>query len=253
MGEMVTYERKDVGYGLITLNRQEKHNAISHEMAKLLKKYLHIAKEDRIKFLVVTGAGDETFCAGGDLNELHANLSQDAAFELLYPMKDVLYELAEFPMPTICLLNGNAFGGGCELATACDFRYAKENTQHGFIQSTLGILPGWGGGTLLYEKISPEVAYQWLLEGVKYDINTLDKIGWIQKVIPADEWQRFENYLEPLIGKSEKQLNMLKKQYLKQISILSLSAKMNEEIRNASLLWNSQAHRKAVHSFMNRQ
>src|SRR5699024_4983776 len=169
VSEMVIYERHEQGFGIIRLNRPEKHNAISPAMIDLLKEYIQTAKEDRIKFLVITGTGDKTFCAGGDLNELHGALSQDEAFALRYPMKEVLYELASFPLPTICLLNGNAFGGGCELATACDFRYAKENTEHGFIQSTLGILPGWGGGTLLYEKVGSNFAYHWLTEGRKYD------------------------------------------------------------------------------------
>lgn len=250
MAEMVTYGREQQGFGIIRLNRPEKHNAISPYMADMLKKYIEEAKEDAIKFLVITGSGDKTFCAGGDLNELHGDLSQDEAFSLLYPMKEVLYELASFPLPTICLLNGNAFGGGCELATACDFRYAKENTEHGFIQSNLGILPGWGGGTLLYEKVAPLFAYRWLAEGTRYDVDTLYYSGWLQEVIPPDEWGGFNDILISFINKSEEQLKMLKEQYLRKLSVLSLSAEMNVEVRNASTLWGTTEHKAAVQAFL---
>lgn len=250
MPELVTYERSNQGFGLIQLNRAEKHNAISQGMVELLKESIQTAKEDAIKFLVITGSGDRTFCAGGDLNELHGELSQDDAFSLLYSMKEVLYELASFPLPTVCLLNGNAFGGGCELATACDFRYAKENTKHGFIQSTLGILSGWGGGTLLYEKVASDFAYQWLMEGTKYDTDSLHHHGWLQKVIPTDEWGNWSKILYSIINKSDKQLKILKEQYLKKAPILSLSAEMNTEVRNAATLWGTIEHKTAVQTFL---
>src|SRR5690625_5646758 len=94
------------------------------------------------------------FCAGGDLINFHGELTPDEAFSRLYPMKEVLYDIASFPVPTICLLNGDALGGGCEIATACDFRIAKETTKFGFVQSKLGIVPGWGGGTRSEEHTS---------------------------------------------------------------------------------------------------
>ncbi|HLR01902.1 MAG TPA: enoyl-CoA hydratase/isomerase family protein [Virgibacillus sp.] len=250
---MVTYERHEYGFGVIRLNRPEKHNAISMDMAELLKRSIQKAKEDTITFLIITGSGDTTFCAGGDLSELHGDLSQDEAFSLLYQMKDVLYRIASFPLPTVCLLNGNAFGGGCELATACDFRFARQGTEYGFIQSKLGILPGWGGGTLLYEKVEPIFAYQWLTEGTKYTAERLHKNGWLQKVIPQDTWGDEGKIMSSFIEKSERQLKMLKEQYLKKCSILSLSAEMNEEVRNAAILWDAHEHKIAVETFLGKE
>src|SRR5690625_4132257 len=103
-------------------------------MAKELMTILEEAKEDPPKFLVITGRG-KMFSAGGDLLDLHGELSADEAFSRLYPMKEVLFELVNFPMPTIGLLNGNALGGGCELATACDIRIAKNTSEFGFVQT----------------------------------------------------------------------------------------------------------------------
>src|SRR5699024_12828906 len=101
--------------------------------------------------LIITRAGEKMCCSGGDLNHLQGDLSSDEAFKELYPMKECLYEPVSFPVPTVCLLNGDAVGGGCEIATACDFRIGKKGTKFGFVQSKLGIIPGWGGGELLYK------------------------------------------------------------------------------------------------------
>src|SRR5699024_8266352 len=111
----------------------------------------------------------------------------DEAYEDLKLMKDFLYKLATFPLPTIALLHGMALGGGCELATACDFRIAKEKTRFGFVQTDLGILLGWGGGALLYDKVAASFAYIWLFECeinvAKYIVNRVS----IHKLTSVDE------------------------------------------------------------------
>lgn len=246
MAELVQYQVCDEGYGLIRLNRSQKLNAISSEMTEMLLENIQVAKKDAIKFLVITGAGEKMFCAGGDLNQLHGNLSEKEAFTKLYPMKECLYELVSFPVPTICLLNGSALGGGCEIATACDFRIGKEGTEFGFIQSTLGIIPGWGGGVLLYEKVNPNFAYRWLVEGKVYDINYLEKHGWIHTIVPDDEWDNLSKVLQPYLTKSIEQMKILKAQFNKKISVLSLSAQMNEEVRQSANLWGRPEHQQAV-------
>src|SRR5699024_12371085 len=103
-------------------------------MADLFVEKIKIARNRDIKFLIITGAGEKMFCSGCDLNHLHGDLSSDEAFKELYPMKECLYELVSFPVPTVCLLNGDALGGGCEIATACDFRIGKKGTKFGFVQ-----------------------------------------------------------------------------------------------------------------------
>src|SRR5690625_4614006 len=127
-------------------------------MADQFANILEQIKERAIPFLVIKSAGDSTFCAGGDLNDFHGALNEEEAYNTLHTMKQVLFQIVTFPVPTICLLQGNAFGGGCELATACDIRIAREDASFGFVQTNFGILPGWGGGALLYEKVHPSFA-----------------------------------------------------------------------------------------------
>ncbi|MFA1818673.1 enoyl-CoA hydratase/isomerase family protein [Virgibacillus oceani] len=249
---IIAYEKHDEGYGEICLNRPEKNNAVSQEMTKELMTILEDTKQDSLKFLVVTGNGN-MFCAGGDLLDLHGDLTTDEAFSLLYPMKEVLFELANFPVPTIAMLNGNALGGGCELATACDVRIAKEATTFGFVQTKLGILPGWGGGALLYEKVNPSFAMNWLMEASILKADQLMQQGWLQKIVPMEDWEgNFNDILKSYISKSYEQMRMMKLQYKKKISSLSLSSFMSEEVRNCASLWETPEHRAAVSKFINR-
>jgi enoyl-CoA hydratase/carnithine racemase len=252
LADLVTYEKYDEGYGEIWLNRPEKNNAMSQEMTKELIAILEEAKLDSLKFLVIAGRG-KMFCAGGDLFDLHGDLSTEEAFSRLYPMKEVLFELVNFPVPTIAMLNGNALGGGCELATACDIRIAKEDSHFGFVQTKLGILPGWGGGVLLYEKINPSFAMNWLMEASMLKADHLMQHGWLHKIVPTEEWTgNFNEILNPYILKSYEQMKLLKLQYKKKISSLSLSSLMSEEVRNCASLWETPAHKTAVSRFLTR-
>jgi enoyl-CoA hydratase/carnithine racemase len=253
LAKLVTYEKYDAGYGEICLNRPEKNNAVSQEMTKELMDVLEKAKQDSLKFLVITGKGN-MFSAGGDLFDLHGDLTTEEAFSLLYPMKEVLFELANFPVPTIGLLNGNALGGGCELATACDIRIAKASTKFGFVQTKLGILPGWGGGALLYEKVNPSFAMNWLMEASILEADHLMQHGWLHKIMPMEAWgDKSNDFLKPYISKSYEQMKMLKLQYKKKISSLSLSSLMSEEVRNCASLWETPEHKAALNQFLNRR
>lgn len=244
------YEEKE--YGVLTLNRPEKRNAISIEMARQLSALLTEMKERPIPFLVIKSAGEGVFCAGGDLNELHGELSEQEAYETLNIMKQVLYQIVSLPIPTIGLLHGNALGGGCELATACDIRIAREGTTFGFVQSNLGILPGWGGGAILYEKVSPSFALQWLTEGEMYPARFLLEKGWLHQLVDEVSWNDIDDLLQPYIRKSVKQMQYLKAQFKAAIKVDELLEKMDVESSNCASLWASEHHQQVVQSFLNK-
>ncbi|QHS22152.1 enoyl-CoA hydratase/isomerase family protein [Virgibacillus sp. MSP4-1] len=244
------YDSQD-HFAKITLNRPEKRNAVSLEMGRELNEILdNLSQNKELKFLVITGSGNKSFCAGGDLYDFHGAMDEGKAYEQLRRLKTVLYKLASFPLPTICILNGDARGGGCELATACDFRFAEKNTRHGFIQGKLGITPGWGGGVLLYKRILPLLAYQWLLESDMRDAGQLQQMGWIQKLF--SEGQGINELVKPFIEKQRAQLHSFKKQYINQYSLDQLADDMDMEVKNCARLWVSDEHKQAVEAFFKR-
>ncbi|HLS66363.1 MAG TPA: enoyl-CoA hydratase/isomerase family protein [Pseudogracilibacillus sp.] len=248
---LIVYEQKD-HYGILTINRAKKHNAISPPMAQQMYKILDAIKDEPLKFLVLQSSGNTTFCAGGDLNDYHTELDETEAYNVLHEMKQVLMQLVTFPALTICLLQGNAYGGGCELATACDIRIAKESTQFGFIQSNLGILPGWGGGAILYEKVHPSFAYHWLTAGSIYDAKTLADKGWIHVVVRQDEWEEMRQ-LKDYTRKSIEQFRHLKSQYIESLSVPTLLEKMEKESGRCASLWGSTEHKKALQQFYKKE
>lgn len=248
MTEVVLYEKHEE-YAEICINRPEKRNAVSSEITKQLNAYLQKAEREKIKFLLLTAKGD-FFCAGGDLNELHGALTREEAYEKLSPMKEVLHKIACFPVPVICLLNGNALGGGCEIATACDIRIAREGSEFGFIQARLGILPGWGGGALLYKKIHPGIAFQWLMEADLYPTEKLLEIGWLNGVVNKEDWGDRKKILKEYTLRSYRQMVLLKRQYSSNLSAEELSGEMDEEVGNSADLWNSPEHMETVGSFL---
>jgi enoyl-CoA hydratase/carnithine racemase len=252
MGDLVTYEQKAAGYGVITLNRPEKHNAISLKMARELAEKLQQGKEDTIKFLVISGGRGKMFSAGGDLSDLHGKLSNAEANSKLSVMTEVLQQIVHFPVPVVAALNGNALGGGCELATACDIRIAKEHTKFGFIQSAIGILPGWGGGAVLYKKVNPSFALDWITTGDVYSAAALKEKGWIHHIIRQEHWERGD-FLTAYVEKSREQMFLLKAQFNTAIQADSLSGLMMEETASSAGLWESDAHKQALENFSRRK
>ncbi|MCA0969382.1 enoyl-CoA hydratase/isomerase family protein [Halobacillus litoralis] len=247
---LIRLDYKDEGYAVMTLNRPDKMNAINHEMINGLKSALEeIRAKEGVTFVVLTGAGDRAFCAGGDLKEFHGDLEAQEAYALLSPMKDVLYKLATLPIPTIALLNGQARGGGCELATACDFRYARQGTSFGFVQGNLGIAPGWGGGALLYERIKRDMAAHWLLTSEMLTADEVKEFGWLHKVCTEEEWQSGQ-LLTPLLNKTPAQTKWFKRQLLSSLRLDELSVRMEEETAHTSVLWESEEHKEAVQKFL---
>jgi len=142
--DLVIVERAPVA--TITLNRPEAANALSRESVdRLWSAIEELAEDEQVRAIVLTGAGTTAFCAGADLKEREGMDDEDVR-EFVIAIRDTLTGLANLVVPTIAAINGVAFGGGCELALACDIRVMAAGAQIGLTETALGIIPG-GGGT----------------------------------------------------------------------------------------------------------
>ena len=159
----------------------------------------YIRNSTNAKFLIITGAGEQSFCSGGDLSEFHALKTENEAYEMLSKMGQILYELATLPIPTIALVNGTAVGGGCEIATACDFRILNTNAHAGFIQGGLAITSGWGGATYLMERgLRHDHAMKMLAEAKSLDAQSLFYYGWATQLYEGSEVKAIANFIEKM-------------------------------------------------------
>ncbi|WP_053219776.1 enoyl-CoA hydratase/isomerase family protein [Virgibacillus senegalensis] len=253
--DFIEFNMVEGHFAVIRLQRPEKHHAVSLEMAAELNEALSLAEQAidqaAIKCLIVTSGESPFFCAGGDLGDFHVELSPEEAFNRLNQMRNFLYRLFIFPLPTIALLNGDALGGGCEIATACDERFASGGRKFGFIQSKLGITPGWGGGALLYHRILPSHAFRWLSRGEIYSAKELVQSGWLHGIY--SEEKSLEYFASPFLTKSTDLLRLLKKQYLNDVNVEKIFGEMEKEVKDCASLWDSPEHIQAIEAFHNQR
>lgn len=249
MGQTLLVEKSESGFMLLTLNRPEKRNAISYQLMDELADALHKASlDDGVKAVVITGAEDRAFCSGGDLEEFHSLHTEEEAYGMLSKMGDILYNLATFPKPTIALINGSAIGGGCEIATACDFRLAKRNVKLGFVQASLGIITGWGGATLLMEKLPYQSAMQLLLNGTIYTVEEAKEFGFIDYLL--DDVSDFEGFIATMLTRELGVLVTYKELLVSKWNHAGIKERMQAENRKCAILWETDAHHEAVQRFL---
>jgi enoyl-CoA hydratase len=131
---------------VLTIDRPHARNALAAATMAELDAYLAgLAAREDVRCVVITGAGDRAFIAGGDLKELESVRDEAFGARLARDMRTTLDRIAALPIPVIAALNGAAIGGGAEVAVACDFRIAADDAGIGFTQALLGVMPGWGG------------------------------------------------------------------------------------------------------------
>lgn len=240
--------------GVLTLARPGVHNAINRNMMKQIEEVLTVWKDDqRVKLVVVTGAGESTFCSGGDIEEFHG-LDGEATADMLHHMKEVLFLLQTFPKPTVAALNGTAVGGGCEIATACDLRVAHPQLKVGFIQIKIGITTGWGGATRLFKILSRSKALKLLLTGEKIHAQEAYDMGFIDHMLPAEGFMNHVMaWCSNITRHSLPTLVSYKHTALDQDDFsLSLRDKLNLEVNRSAEIWGSPEHQQAVSAFLSR-
>lgn len=248
-------KQKD-GILTFTINRPEKHNAINSEVMEGFREVIDFVKaNDDVRFLVVTGAGEKSFCSGGDLSEFHSLHTEEEAFGMLSKMADILYELATLPVPTVALINGTAVGGGCEIATACDFRLMASSAKAGFIQGTLAITSGWGGGTYLFERgLRHDRALKMLVDAKPYDAQTLYEIGWAMRVyFEGTKEDALEDFIEHMRKVHPSVHHAYKEIELRKWRERNMYERVMEEVRLCAKLWEKDAHHEAVNNFLTKK
>lgn len=171
---------------------------------------------------------------------------------MLSKMGAVLFKLFFLEKPTVAALNGTAVGGGCEIATACDFRIASSHVKVGFVQGSLGITTGWGGSTMLFERFKKQTAMEMLMTCQRYSAKQAFELGFIQRIFDEDKPfdEAFMQYVAPFIRQSAPVLSAYKKRWIDQFDKAEVKARFEREIDECSTLWASDEHHEAVERFL---
>ncbi len=222
----------------IILNREKRRHAIDLEMIKQLGQALAIAEADESKVIILTGAGNQAFCSGGDLAALQEIKTELDASWMLTQMAHVLEKIFFNRKVTVAAINGVAIGGGAELATACDFRIASSQAKVGFSQGNAGKATGWGGATMLYERLSSAAAMEMLISGRLYLADEAQELGFLQGVVYE---LSFETGIREWVSTYTKQersvLEMYKARFTDRFSREHFKHRLKQEVSSCSRLW----------------
>lgn len=169
----------------ITINRQDKLNAMNLGVMDEFISILDSLEKDSSKVIIITGEGTKAFSAGADI-EYMSNIGPAEAEKYALRGHEVLNRIEKLEKPVIAAVNGYALGGGCELALACDIRFASPNAQLGQPEVTLGICPGWGGTQRLLRIVGPARAKDLIFSGRKIMAEEAFSMGLINKIFPSD-------------------------------------------------------------------
>jgi enoyl-CoA hydratase len=183
--ETITVEKRDK-VAVITINRPDKLNALNKTVhAEGVAALDELRRDDSVRVIVITGAGEKSFIAGADISEFAGQTP--VSQRDLFHEKTFFNSIDVFPKPVIAMINGFCLGGGCELALACDIRIASENARFGQPEINLGIMPGGGGTQRLTHLIGEGRAMEIILTGDMIDAPTALQFGLVNHVYPLAE------------------------------------------------------------------
>ena len=190
----VKLKRQD-NIATVTLDRPERQNTMNAAMWAALDGVTAELEKDLPDVVVITGAGNRAFCAGMDVNPdnpqikavMEGVFNQDRApaEKLIGLLRRVIDRLVSLPVPLIAAINGNAYGGGAELAARCDLRVMDPGAKLCFSEVRLGLIPDWGGGVALTRLVGPGLAGELILTGRSITADRALQIGLVNRVSSA--------------------------------------------------------------------
>ncbi len=194
MTDTILYSREG-HVGRLTINTPERHNSLGREQLLGLQQHLAAVAADRqVRVLILTGAGDRTFCAGASLQELGAGEIGADCF------RATTAQLVGLAIPTICALNGNVFGAGVELALSCDFRLGVEESRMRVPAAAIGICYPASGVQRLVQNLGIGVARRILLAAEEFDARAMLEIGFLDYLVLPAMFTSATNELAHKIG-----------------------------------------------------
>lgn len=187
--ETVLFEVSD-GIGLITINRPDKMNAMTYATMDELSGILDRSEADpEVRALIITGAGDKAFIAGGDIGEFFESIKggvEPALREFVRRGQRLLSRMESFPKPIIAAVNGFALGAGCEMTEAVPLAIASDKARFGQPEINLGFPPCFGGTQRLARLVGRKRALRMILSGEMISAEEAQSIGLVNAVVPHD-------------------------------------------------------------------
>ena len=178
----------------LVLNRPEKKNSLSPELVTLLlQTFEELSADDSVRVVVVRGAGEKAFCSGYDIRSLPTKSSGDVKAQLrkISPIESLFQCILDYPFPVIAMINGDAFGAGCEMAMCCDIRIAAEDIRMGMPPAKLGLVYPWRGLQRFIQVMGLKSTKEIFFTGRFYKGMRLKEIGLVDYLVAGEELEGF--------------------------------------------------------------
>lgn len=246
----LTYEEN---VAILTINQPKTMNALSTEVLEEIGEALtQVDNNLDCRVLVVTGAGEKSFVAGANIAEMkEKNALEAEAFGRLG--NDVFLKLTHLRQPAIAAVNGFALGGGCELAMACDIRYASENALFGQPEVGLGITPGFGGTQRLSRLVGAGVASELIFSARIIKAKEASDIGLVNRVVPLEDLMPSVMELATKIAKQAPLAVEKAKELIHKGLDVSLASGIDLECQGFGLLFSTQDQKTGMSAFLNKE
>lgn len=206
---------------ILRINRPEALNAMNIEVISELSQTIDkVGADESIKVIIITGAGEKSFCAGADISYM-VDIDPITAEKYASSAQSVLNKIERIEKPVLGAINGYALGGGCELAMVCDIRIASSNAKLGQPEVTIGIPPGWGGTQRLMRLVGPAKAKELVFTGKMIPAEEAFQLGLVNNVISLTP----DDNLPPEVAADDKEKQ---KERSNQIAKLLNNKLMNE-------------------------
>jgi len=252
--ETILVEKQDDknGIAILTINRPEKLNALNHKVhVEGVNALDELRKDNSVRVVIITGAGDKAFIAGADITEFAGRTAIEQ--RNLFQERTLFNSIDTFPKPIIAMINGYCLGGGCEIALACDIRLASERAKLGQPEINLGIIPGGGGTQRLTRLVGEGKAMELILTGEMIDAQTALSIGLVNHVYPHDQLREKTLELARKIAEKSPIALQLAKEAVKFASRSNLDEGLRREIDLFSICFSTEDKEEGVTAFLEKR
>jgi len=241
---------RDGPLGIVTLNRPRQLNALNWDLVGELGQALEaFDRDDAIRCIIITGAGDRAFAAGADIKEM----AEATPVTMLTGAFEGWERIRRIHKPLIAAVNGYALGGGCELAMHCDIIVASETAQFGQPEINIGVIPGAGGTQRLTRAIGKYLAMEMVLTGRNFSAAELHRAGLVNRVVPAGELMSAAKEIGMKIAAKGPIAVRLAKESVNAALETPLEEGLSIERRNFCLLFSTEDQKEGMRAFVEKR